>query len=140
MGAQYVLIRSVEPTSPLDGLAVMADPLAIKHGEEDRAAVAQADLDRLAERLRAGRLQVQTQVVVGEAAASIVDAARREKIDLIAVATHGRGGLTRFVLGSVADKIVRNTFIPVLVYRPPAGATAERTSSATMTRPGGRSG
>ncbi len=120
MDAEYILIRAVEPTLPFDGFAVMADPIAIEHGKEDRAAVAQVYLDRLAERLRATGLQVQTQVVVGKAATSIVDAARRQDIDLIAVATHGHGGLTRFVLGSVADKVVRSTFTPVLVYRPRA--------------------
>jgi nucleotide-binding universal stress UspA family protein len=38
--------------------------------------------------------------------------------DLIAIATHGRGGVTRAILGSVADKVIRGSNRPVLVYRP----------------------
>ena len=38
--------------------------------------------------------------------------------DLIAVATHGRGGATRLLLGSVADKVLRTSPVPVLVLRP----------------------
>ena len=68
MDAEYILIRAVEPTSAFDGLAVMADPVAIEHRRKTGRPRAPAYLDRLAERLRARGLQVQTQVVVGKAA------------------------------------------------------------------------
>ena len=48
----------------------------------------------------------------------ILAASRGPKIGLIALATHGRGGLRRLVLGSVADKLVRTADLPVLVTRP----------------------
>ncbi|MFL5341302.1 MAG: universal stress protein [Gemmataceae bacterium] len=51
------------------------------------------------------------------AAPAILDAAKKENCDLIAVATHGRGGLPRLVLGSVADKIIRGACGAVLVRR-----------------------
>jgi multidrug resistance efflux pump len=64
-------------------------------------------------------VSIQTHVVVGESAATaILDVARSRSIDLIAIATHGRGGLKRLLLGSVTDKIVRGTSTPVLIYRP----------------------
>ena len=64
-------------------------------------------------------LRIQTHVVVGEStAAAVLDVAHNQNIDLIAIATHGRSGFKRLLLGSVADKIVRGTFTPVLVYRP----------------------
>ena len=55
------------------------------------------------------------------AAATILDEAGGGDVDLIALATHGRGGLPRLLLGSVADKVVRGSPVPVLVYRPRAG-------------------
>lgn len=54
----------------------------------------------------------------GNAAAGIVRESRREEVDLVAMATHGRGGLRRLVLGSVAESVVRGTRKPVLLYRP----------------------
>ena len=46
------------------------------------------------------------------------DGTQRHATTLIALATHGRSGLRRAFLGSIADKVVRGTTIPVLVYRP----------------------
>ena len=51
-------------------------------------------------------------------AAAILDDAQKNPVDLIAMATQGRGGLKRLFLGSVADKVVRGAATPVLVYRP----------------------
>ena len=73
----------------------------------------------MADRLRAKGLRIHTHVVVGESAATaVLDVVGCQNIDLVAVATHGRSGFKRMLLGSVADKIVRGTFTPVLVYRP----------------------
>jgi nucleotide-binding universal stress UspA family protein len=49
--------------------------------------------------------------------AAILYGAVAAKCDLIALATHGRGGLARLLLGSVADKVVRGAAVPVLVHR-----------------------
>jgi len=53
------------------------------------------------------------------AADGVIDAARKLEGDLLVLSSHGRGGLSRVVLGSVADKIIRGTTLPVLVIRPP---------------------
>jgi nucleotide-binding universal stress UspA family protein len=58
-------------------------------------------------------------VAFGRAADEIVDFAEREAVDLIAMSTHGRGGLSRWVMGSVAGKVLRGTHIPILLVRPP---------------------
>jgi nucleotide-binding universal stress UspA family protein len=47
--------------------------------------------------------------------------AREKSIDLLVIATHGRSGLTRLVLGSVAEQVVRQADCPVLVVRSQAG-------------------
>jgi nucleotide-binding universal stress UspA family protein len=51
-------------------------------------------------------------------AKAILNFAKEQEVDLIALATHGRGGLSRFVHGSVAERVVRGASVPVLMYRP----------------------
>jgi nucleotide-binding universal stress UspA family protein len=83
---------------------------------------AQTYLDRVAERLGAQSLAVHTAVIGGQTAPAILDYAHDHRIDLIALATHGRSGAARILLGSIADKIVRGALAPVLLYRPPKEA------------------
>jgi nucleotide-binding universal stress UspA family protein len=53
-------------------------------------------------------------------ALGILDFAATHAVDMIAMATHGRGGWSRVALGSVADKVMRGTMMPVMLYRPTA--------------------
>ena len=54
----------------------------------------------------------------GQAADKIVDYAEAAGIDLILMSTNGRGGVRRFLVGSVTDKVIRSTNLPVLVVHP----------------------
>jgi nucleotide-binding universal stress UspA family protein len=77
----------------------------------------------LSERLREHGVRASGVAVVGwNAADRILELARPEQTDLIVIATHGRGGLGRLTLGSVADKLVRAADVPVLVCRPSKSA------------------
>jgi nucleotide-binding universal stress UspA family protein len=120
MDAEYALIRSVEASSLPVGSPFVAELRAVEQRRlEERKTEAQAYLDKVAERLRAKAFRIQTHIVVGEsAAAAVLDVVRSQNIDLVVIATHGRSGFKRLLLGSVADKIVRGTLTPVLVYRP----------------------
>lgn len=94
---------------------VEADPSLADRARAD----AETYLERVAGRARAQGLQVRTRVIVARAAArAILEEAVTEGSNLIALATHGRGGLKRLLLGSVADRLVRKARLPVLVYRP----------------------
>jgi nucleotide-binding universal stress UspA family protein len=78
-----------------------------------------AYLDRVAERPARQVRRVDTAVILEpQPVASILDFADQNEVDLIAIATHGRGGLRRLTLGSVTDKILRTANVPVLVFRP----------------------
>ena len=68
---------------------------------------------------------VVTAVVAGEPAREIVGYAAREGIDLVVVGTHGRTGVTRVLLGSVAEKVSRTAGCPVLTVPPRVRRTAE---------------
>lgn len=65
----------------------------------------------------AGAMSVMTQLLVGPTSSEITDYAAAEEFDLIAIGTHGRTGLSRFLLGSVAEKVVRTAPCPVLAVR-----------------------
>lgn len=78
-----------------------------------------AYLDEVADRLPAGLPEAELIVVESEdPATAIVDALANRPGAALAIATHGRSGLSRMVLGSVADKVVEATHQPVLLYRP----------------------
>ena len=57
-------------------------------------------------------------MTTGDPFEKIVDAAEDEKIDLIVIATHGRTGIRRLVIGNVAEKVVRHAPCPVLTVKP----------------------
>jgi len=104
MDARCTLLRIVEAGTALAG----------------RTEEAEGYLEYLTRRLGGQSPQVRTRVVVAPHAAEAVGKeAQAQASDLIALATHGRGGAQRMVLGSVADKVIRGTSLPVLVYRPP---------------------
>jgi nucleotide-binding universal stress UspA family protein len=88
---------------------------------------AQDYMDSAAERLREQGLKATGVAVVNwNVAETILGAARPDEVGLIVIASHGRSGLRRFVLGSVADKLVRGADTPVLVHRPTGRAAKKR--------------
>jgi nucleotide-binding universal stress UspA family protein len=120
LGADFSLLRAVKPL-----LFAGHDPTALgepglgQPATERMRTEARAYLDGVAERLRAESLEVQTRVLVDtQPAVAILRQSLGPPNGVIALATHGRGGLSRTLLGSVADKVVRGATVPVLVYRP----------------------
>lgn len=79
----------------------------------------EASLARATQQLCDGGVNVRVEMAFGRPADEIVDFAEREKVDLIAMSTHGRSGLTRWVFGSVTDKVLHGTRLPILLVRPP---------------------
>lgn len=74
-------------------------------------------LEGVAAPLRTAGARVRTEARIGPAADVILDLACEEKATLIAMTTHGRSGLSRFVRGSVAEKVLRASRVPVLAVR-----------------------
>lgn len=87
---------------------------------EATRAEAELQLERVAKRMRERGVMVETRVVTGiNAAGGLLEALVHDRFDLVALTTHGRSGLRRLLLGSVADKVIRGATTPVLVLRPP---------------------
>jgi nucleotide-binding universal stress UspA family protein len=118
MEADYTLLRVVKPVVVLDpNPGWPATTGTNKTLTQQAIDEAQAYLDRIALRLGEQALKVRTRIVLhAHPAEAILQATRRA--DVIALATHGHGGLRRLLLGSVADKVLRGGTTPMLVCRP----------------------
>src|SRR5437868_1110806 len=79
---------------------------------------ATAYLDKMRERVAASGVHVRTEHMVGYAAATLLDYERDAGIDLVVMCSHGRTGLARFALGSVAERLLHHGTAPVLLVRP----------------------
>lgn len=75
-------------------------------------------LDKVKHRLEEKGIDVSIEIISGDPAQQIITVAEKEKIDLIAMSTHGRSGIARFVMGSVADKILHASRLPMWLVRP----------------------
>jgi nucleotide-binding universal stress UspA family protein len=123
-GAAVELVRAYAPppsllaasaASSMPGSGPMLDPAPfIAAGKQE----ADLYLERLAERLAAAGIAVEPRRLDGMPGESVVAAAREAGADLIAMTTHGRGGLGRLVLGSVADYVLQHAPCPLLLIRP----------------------
>lgn len=116
--AGLTLLQSVGPVP-----AVTRPPAAIPVGFDQeltamQRGMAQDYLDSLAEAVTAAGVVATGAAVVSSGAVEAIQAATQAGVDVVALATHGRGGLQRLVLGSVADKLIRAGRVPVLVTRP----------------------
>lgn len=120
----------LEPALEL-GRLFGASYLLFRHLDEQAAdnvrAEAERQLEIVAGKLREQGVEVRTELAVGSkaAAVAILEHAEKDRCDSIALATHGRGGLSRLLLGSVASSVVRQSSVPVLLYRPRVGERRE---------------
>lgn len=80
-------------------------------------ASAERELTSFAREVVGEEVKVETMARIGSPAAEIIEAANILPADLIVIATHGRGGLKRVWLGSVAEQVIRHSPCPVLVVR-----------------------
>jgi len=121
------LVRMVEEvTLPVgtisDGISIITteDAEKMRKAAEARAkAEAEEYLGQVKGRIKLGSAGVNTQVIVGPAAESLADYATKNGVDLIVIATHGRSGVSRWVWGSVSDRILRSACVPILMVRAP---------------------
>jgi nucleotide-binding universal stress UspA family protein len=107
-----IIAETTAPTTSVAGPVV--DPTPIVEAERREAT---AYLVSLADRLREQGLTIESEVSEGSAARVIVERAQALRADLIAMTTHGRGGLGRLVFGSVADAVLRSAACPILLVR-----------------------
>ena len=116
---ELVLLRVVEPERVYSVSNSPIDPNLAAARESERRKEAEDYLHAVADRLDEPGLVCEVKSIVGRVAESLADYCIDHNVDLIIIATHGHSGVTRWVRGSVADKILRSSSIPVLVIRAP---------------------
>ncbi len=120
LGAEIVLLHAVHVPESFRAEADMTLDGVVEHERRE----ADRHLRRVAHELGGTPVAVRTAVVIGEPAAEIVRCAEREHIDVVALATHGRSGVQRWLHGSVADAVLHTSTRPLLLLRPTDAAAA----------------
>jgi len=114
-----VFVRVIEFITPAVAEEYAINLEELERGEAERKSAAEKYIEQVIARLTAGETKMETSVMVGRAADRLTDYAENNDIDLILMATHGRSGVSRWVRGSVADRILRAASIPILMVRAP---------------------
>jgi len=114
-GATLHLVCVVERPSAVRAQGVGApvnvyEPVIAAQREE-----ATAYLERVRARLEGDGRSVQVELLDGDEASALLDYAHAAGIDLVVMTSHGRAGLTRWALGSVADRVAHGSAVPVLL-------------------------
>ncbi len=112
-------VRIVEPIMIFQSGEYPISPEVLKESESASKSSAKEYLDQIVNRFKQEGTELHSEVLLGRVAESLVDFSEKKDFDLILVATHGRSGINRWVRGSVADKILRSSNIPVLMVRAP---------------------
>lgn len=115
--AELVLIHVIE--SPAYSVT---DTLVVVNHEAALKTTAEALMDNLRQECREKGFSVSGRVVTGTPYREIIKEAEEKQVDLIAIGTHGRTGVERLLLGSVAEKVVRLAAVPVLTIHSPERA------------------
>jgi nucleotide-binding universal stress UspA family protein len=110
-----IILFQVVPFMPIYGSPELVTPLIV---DEKQKEAAEKYLLNLAEELKGKGLKVTSTVRTGQVVAlEIIDFAKERGVDLITMCTHGRSGITRWVLGSVALKVLTRAETPILLIR-----------------------
>ena len=113
---EVVLMRVIEPMPQTGWIGqdamVEADKKAHEHAKEY--------LDRVSNDLKEQGLYITTAIVDGRPGDVIMEYAEKNQVDLVIMSTHGSSGVARWAFGSVTDKVVRHSKVPVLITSPAA--------------------
>jgi nucleotide-binding universal stress UspA family protein len=94
--------------------------------EEESRSSAERYLKEVISRVKQDGIKYKVDVLVGKVADRLVDYVDANEIDLVLIATHGRSGISRWVRGSIADKVLRSSRAPVLMVRADGKMSGEK--------------
>ncbi len=114
-----IFVRVAEPVRILTDYDTGFSAEDWKRMEAENKAAAESYLKQLVNRVRYDGVNLQAKVIEGRVADSLAGYAEKNDIGLIIIATHGRSGMSRWVLGSVADRVLRSACVPILMVRAP---------------------
>ncbi len=116
-----VLLRVIPPQPEYAKtlLSLVGDKDAVQGIQDAWSRIAKTDLDEAAALLSGSGVPVEQMVTEGEPDEEIVATAARRDVEMIAMASHGRGAVGRAIFGSVADRVARTAPVPNLILRAP---------------------
>jgi len=120
-----VFVRVLEAITPAVAGEYAINVEELENREASRKASAEEYLAQVSNRIKPGGSKLEKEVLVGRVADRLAEFADTNDVDLILMATHGRSGVSRWVRGSVADRILRAASVPVLMVRAPGVATKQ---------------
>ena len=123
---RVTLVRVVTPLKLIGGIESHISPEERHRLEKDSMGVATRYLEERAQTLTEQGLQVECETLFGNAVEQVIDFATKHEVDLIIIAAHGRSGVSRLFLGSVADRILGAARVPVLMVRAPGSEAHTR--------------
>jgi nucleotide-binding universal stress UspA family protein len=116
--AELVLVHVLAPVIPIAGAGeAYVTPSVYEQMNASARAWARKQLDRLVARARAAKIRARGMLLEGVAHEQIVRAAKHQRADMMVMGTHGRTGVARFFLGSVAARVTAMAPCPVLTVR-----------------------
>jgi nucleotide-binding universal stress UspA family protein len=117
---KVTFVRAVEPVQLPYGEGMTGITLdMLRQAEVDEKAEAKAYLEKIAAKMGKLGMPAQTKVLAGKAADVVVDYVNKGNFDLVILCTHGRSGISRWVWGSVADRVLHHVCVPVMMVRTP---------------------
>jgi len=126
-GAEVILIQVIKHATPVIdagatvGVALGGSEIAVQaalDADKRNTARARRYLSAKVQAIESRHMRSSYRVLTGDVARSIMEFSEKESIDLVVMTTHGKSGLRRAVMGSVADAVIRQSGKPVLVIRP----------------------
>ena len=90
---------------------------AIQRAEEATMALVREYLDRITAQVQERGIEVQAVIIVGRPHVQIIQYAETNQIDMVVICTRGQSGLSRWLMGSVSDRVVRGVDVPVMLVR-----------------------
>lgn len=114
---KVVLLRIVEPVHHDYRTGFVSEDM-LRNAHKKLTTAANNYLTKVADNLKKEVMAVDTVTSEGAPAEKILDYTNKNKVDLIIMSTHGRSGVSRWAIGSVADRVLRHPIAPVLVISP----------------------
>jgi universal stress protein A len=114
--AELLIVHVIEPTPYVAGDEFGGEEIYIKL-EDMAKRDSEASMSKLIRRLKKSNIKAQGLILKGSAHDQIVKAAKSKKADMIVIGTHGRTGLSKLFMGSVAGKVIALATCPVVTVR-----------------------
>jgi nucleotide-binding universal stress UspA family protein len=112
MGSKVILLNVIEPRPIAAEMSLNYIPL-----EEDLAAAAKEDFTPMLDQAKAAGIDVSADVIIGIPAEVILQQILDVDVSMLIMGSHGKTGLSRLLMGSVAEAVVRKAQVPVLIVK-----------------------